>query len=112
MAISWNKYLSKPELLPQKSNLNHIVEPCFQGLNRLFVLAFENYAQRTSNERYYLPNVEIKDYNVMIDGKNFFDQPVKNKVTCENIRKIATGQGDDYTTGCLLDYIYLKIITK
>ena len=45
----------------------------------------------------------------MIDGKNFFDQPVKNdKVTYENIRKISTGQGDDYTTGCLLDYIYFK----
>ena len=45
----------------------------------------------------------------MIDGKNFFDQPVKNdKVTYENIRKIATGQGDDYTTGCLLGYIYFK----
>ena len=45
----------------------------------------------------------------MIDGKNFFDQPVKNnKGTHENIRKIATGQGDDYTTGCLLDYIYFK----
>ena len=45
----------------------------------------------------------------MIDGKNFFDQPVKNnEVTYENIRKIATGQGDDYTTGCLLDYIYFK----
>ena len=45
----------------------------------------------------------------MIDGKNFFDQPVKNnKATYENIRKIATGQGDDYTTGCLLDYIYFK----
>ena len=45
----------------------------------------------------------------MIDGKNFFDQPVKNdKVTYENIRKIATGQGDDYTTGCLLDYICFK----
>ena len=45
----------------------------------------------------------------MIDGKNVFDQPVKNnKVTHENIRKINTGQGDDYTTGCLLDYIYFK----
>ena len=45
----------------------------------------------------------------MIDGKNFFDQPVKNDlVTYENIRKIATGQGDDYTNGYLLDYIYLK----
>ena len=57
----------------------------------------------------YIPNVEIKDYNVMIDGKNFFDQPVKNdKVTYENIRKITIGQGDDYTTGCLLDYTYFK----
>ena len=46
-------------------------------------------------------NVEIKDYNVKIDGKNFFDQPVKNnKVTYQNIRKIVTAQGDDYKTGC------------
>ena len=49
----------------------------------------------------------------MIDGKNFFDQPVKNnKVTYKNIRKIATDQGDDYTTGCLLDYIYFKNYDK
>ena len=107
--VSWNKYLATPELLAQNTNLNHLIEPSFQGVNRLFVLAFENDAQRTSNKRYYIPNVEIKDYNVMIDGKNFFDQPVKNdKVTYENIRKIATGQGDDYTTGCLLDYTYFK----
>ena len=78
-------------------------------MNRLFVVAFENYDQIISNKRYYIPNVEIKDYNVMIDGKNFFDQPVKNdKVTYENIRKITIGQGDDYTTGCLLDYTYFK----
>ena len=107
--ISWNKYLAKPELLAQNANLNHLIEPSFQGVNRLFVLAFENDDQRISNKRYYIPNVEIKDYNVMIDGKNVFDQPVKNdKVTYENIRKIATGQGDDYTTGCLLDYIYFR----
>ena len=107
--ISWNKYLVKPELLAQNANLNHLIEPSFQGVNRLFVLAFEDDAQRISNKRYYIPNVEIKDYNVMIDGKNFFDQPVKNdKVTYENIRKIATGQGDNYTTSCLLDYIYYK----
>ena len=67
--ISWNKYLAKPELLAQNSNLNHLIEPSFQGVNRLFVLAFENDDQRTSNKRYYIPNVEIKDYNVMIDGK-------------------------------------------
>ena len=56
-AINWNKYLSKPELLAQNPNLNHLVEPSFQGVNRLFVLAFENDAQRTSNKRCYLPNV-------------------------------------------------------
>ena len=69
--ISWNKYLEKPELLAQNANLNHLIEPSFQGVNRLFVLAFENDAQRTSNKRFYIPNVEIKDYNVMIDGKAF-----------------------------------------
>ena len=85
--ISWNKYLAKPELLAQNANLNHLIEPSFQGVNRLFVLVFENDAQRTSNKRYYIPNVKIKDYNVMIDGKIFFDQPGKNgKVTYENIR--------------------------
>ena len=105
--INWNKYLSKPELLAQNPNLNHLVEPSFQGVNRLFVLAFENDDDRTSNEQYYLPTVEIKDYNIMINGENFFDLPIKNnKVTYENIRKIATGRGDDYTTGCLLDYPY------
>ena len=105
--INWNKYLSKPELLAQNPNLNHLVEPSFQGANRLFVLAFENDDDRTSDDKYYLPTVEIKDYNIMINGENFFDQPIKNnKVTYENIRKIATGQGDDYTTGCLLDYSY------
>ena len=73
------------------------------------MLAFEDDAQRTSNKRYYIPNVEIKDDNVMIDRKNFFEQPAKNnKVPYENIRKIATGQGDDSITGCLLDYIYFK----
>ena len=76
--ISWNKYLAKPELLAQNANLNHLIEPSFQGINRLFILAFENDVQRTSNRRYYFPNVEIKDYNVMIDGKSLFDQPVKN----------------------------------
>ena len=105
--INWNKYLSKPELLVQNPNLNYLVEPSFQGVNRLFVLAFENDTRRTSYTGYYLPNVEIKDYNIMIYGENFFDQPIKNnKVTYENIRKFAAGQGDGYTTGWLLDYPY------
>ena len=114
--ISWNKYLSKPELLAQNPNLNYLVKPSFQGVNRLFVLAFENDAQRTSNKRYYLPNVEIKYYNVMIkyynvmiDGKNVFVQLVRNnKVTYDNIRKIATGKGDDYITGCWLHCLFFR----
>ena len=78
-------------------------------MNRLFVLAFGNDAQRTSHSGYHLPNVELKGYNVMINGENLFDQPIKNnKVTYEKIRKITIGQGDDYTTGCLLDYPYFK----
>ena len=105
--INWNKYLSKPELLGQNPNLNHLVEPSFQGINRLFVLAFENDDDRISDDEYYLPTVEIKDCNIVINGENVFDQSIKNnKTTYENIRKIATSQGDDYTTGCLLDYSY------
>ena len=63
--ISWNKYLSKPQLLPRNPKLNHLIEPIFQKVNRLLVLAFENDDQRISNKGYYLPNVEIKDYNIM-----------------------------------------------
>ena len=63
--INWDKYLSKPELLAQNPNLNHLVEPSFQGVNRLFVLAFENDTQKTSAKGYYLPTAEIKDYNIM-----------------------------------------------
>ena len=58
--ISWNKYLSKPELLAQDVSLNHLIQPSFQGVNRLFVLAFEDNAQRTSNKRHYIPNVKIR----------------------------------------------------
>ena len=105
--INWNKYLSKSESFRRIANLNYLVEPSFQRINRLFVLAFEGDAQRTPHFGYYLPSVEIKDYSIMINGENFFDQPIKNnKTTFENIRKITTGQGDDYTTGCLLDYPY------
>ena len=67
--ISWNKYLTKQGLLAPNANLNQLIEPSFQGVNRLFALAFEDDVQRTSSKIYYLPNVEIKDYNVMIDGK-------------------------------------------
>ena len=94
--INWKKYLSKPESFRRNTNLNYLVEPSFQGINRLFVLAFEGDTQRSSRSGYYLANFEIKDYNIMINGESLFDQPIRNnKVIYENIRKIATGQGDD-----------------
>ena len=107
--INWNKYQSDPKKYAQSSYLNHLINPSFQGVNRLFVLSFENENDRTSHSNYYLPKVEMKGYNVMNNVKNFFDQPINSELkTYENIRKIATGQWGDYTTGCLLDYSYFK----
>ena len=107
--ISWNKYESSIKTLAQNSYLNYLINPSFQRVNRLFILSFENENDRTSYTTYYLPKVEIKDCNVMIDGRNFFDQPINSmNKTYENIRKVATGKDDDYTTGCLLDYPYFK----
>ena len=74
-----------------------------------FVLSFENTGYRIVHTVYYIPKVEIKDYNDMIDGRNLFDQPIKNYLkTSDNIGMIATAQGDDYTNGCFLQYIYFK----
>ena len=107
--INWYKCKSSVKKFPQNRYLNYLINPSFKGVNRLFVLSFENENDRTSHSTYYLPKVEIKDYNVMIDRRKFFDQPINSMTkTYENIRKIATGQGDDYTTGCLLDYTYFK----
>ena len=72
-------------------------------------MPFKNEDGRIAHAGYYLPKVEIKDYNVKINGKNFFDQPINNDTkTYENIRKIATGQRDDHTACCLLDYPYFS----
>ena len=111
--ITWNKYESSTKRFVQNRYLNYLINPSFQGVNRLFILSFENENDKTSHSTYYLPKVEITDYNVMIDGRKFFDQPIDSMTkTYKNIRKIAMGQGDDYTTGCLLDCIYFKIIIK
>ena len=107
--FNWNKYQSKVTVQEQNRYLDFLIDPSFQIVNRPFVLSFENNGGRTSYTRYYLPLVEIKGYNVMIYIRNFFDQPVKcNLITYDNIRKIATGQEDDSTTGCLLGYPYFK----
>ena len=88
----------------EQISTKNFIDPSFQGVNRLFVLSFEIENDRTVHTKYYLPTGEIKVCNVMIDGKNLFDQPVKSSVGAyDNIRKIATGREDDYTTDCLLD---------
>ena len=62
----------------QSRYLDFLTDPSFQGVNKLFVLSFNNDDSRKSHKQYYLPTVEITDYNVMIDGRNFFYQPIKN----------------------------------
>ena len=111
--VEWNEYESKVVGVTPGPYINHLVSPSFQGVNRLFVLAYKDHeandAKRNEYKKYYLPNQEIKDYNVLIDGKNFYDQPINDDVTKYNeIRKVATGRGDDYTTACLLDFAYFK----
>ena len=98
--INWNKYQSSIKTYAQNRYLNHLADPSFQGVNRLFVLSFENENDRTSHSNYYLPKVEKKDDNFRIDDKNFFDQPINSNLkTYENTREITTVQGDDYTMG-------------
>ena len=94
--INWSKYQSDPKKYAQNRYLNHLVDPSFQGVNRLFVLSFENENDRKSHSNYYLPKLTIKDYNVIIDGKNFFDRPINNAFKIYgNTRKIAIGKEDD-----------------
>ena len=65
--------------------------------------------KRNSYRKYFVPRVDITKYNVLIDGKNFYHQPISDQIRkYDEIRKIATEKGDDYTTGCLLDYQYFK----
>ena len=90
--VNWNKYQKTVLTEGVNQNLDFLIDPSFQGISRLFVLLFENVVDRKVHTEYYLRKVEIKDYSVMIDGKNFFDQLVKNEVrTYDNIRKIWTG---------------------
>ena len=102
--IKWNKY--RPEMSNQtkNNNLNYLIDPTFTNMNRLFVLTFENEDDRTSFSKYYLPKVEIKDFNVLIDGKQFFEIPVRNK---EEAYEAIIDMSKN-TTGNLLYYEYFK----
>ena len=133
ITIYWNQYVSKPfpETPHKKTGITRFaLDAAFQGVNRLFVLAFEdtrandpgivannpasqnlaaNRVIRNSYRKYFVPRVDITSYNVLIDGRNFYDQPINDSIRkYDEIRKIATGKGDNYATGCLLDYDYFK----
>ena len=93
--IDENKYQSKVSSKRQNQYLDFLIDPNFQEVNRLFLLSFENENDRKVHTEYHLPKVEIKYYNVIIDGKNIFDKAVKSNMRIyDKIRKIATGQGD------------------
>ena len=85
-----------------------------QGVKRLFVLAYDNTAGDNqvsvdSYKKYFLPRIKINNYNIEIDGRNFYDQPINDSIKqYDEVRKISTGKGDDYTTGCLLDFAYFE----
>ena len=92
-----------------KPYLDFLINQMFQAVNGISVLRFENKDERTIHAKYYLPAIEIKDFNVSIGGRNLFDQPVENYLrTFDNNRKISIGQVHDYTTGFLLEYIYFQ----
>ena len=88
-------------------HLNDLIDPTFTKVNRIFVLLFENKEDRTSFSKYYVPKVEIKDFNLLIDGKSFFDVPVKNKEKAYE-KMMSISKNNDYATGNLLDYEYFS----
>ena len=128
--IYWNQYVSKPfqETPHKKTGITRLaLDAAFQGVNRLFILAFGNTRAdeaadppaprnlvanrviRDSYRKYFVSCVDITSYNVLIDGRNFYDQPINDSIRKDDeIRKIATGKRDNYATGCLLDYYYFK----
>ena len=115
--VYWNEYQTKIEKrnLDNNNLARYPLDASFWGVRRLFVLVFNNAengakkVERNSHRKYFLPRVNITNCNVLIDGRNFYDQPINDIMKqYDEIRKTAAGQWDDYTTGCLLDYQYFK----
>ena len=118
--VTWNEYKSKIDtvttVVAEGENTGTkiiLFDTSFKGVNRLFVMGFDNdtlernSAEQNSHPRYYLPRTEIKDYNVLIDGRNFFDQNVNDNITrYTELLKLTTGRSEDYSTGSLIDYDY------
>ena len=112
--VYWNEYKSKIESITQAHNDNNnkrtLLDPGIPGVNKLFVMGFNdidgdpNQMVRNNHRKYFFPKVDIKDYNVLIDGRNFYDQNISGDFKkYEELRKVMTGKGEDYTTGSLLE---------
>ena len=108
--IKWTKYRSQMTVQLQNNNLNYLSDPTFTNVNRLFVLSFARTNagdKRDFFSHYYVPNVRIKDFNILIDGKSLFDLPVKNEEEAYD-KIIEMSYSNDYTTGSLWDVAYFK----
>ena len=103
--IIWNKYRSQMTTEAVNNNLNNLIDATFTNVNRLFVLAYQNADDRQSFSQFYLPNVTVKDYNVIIDKLAFFDLPIKTEEEAYE-KIIDVSRNNEYTTGNLLDYDY------
>ena len=109
--VFWNKYKT---ILKDYDNeyIRERLHASFQGVNRLFVLAYacaDNVTNENSYRKYFLSRLKIKNYNIEIDGRNFYDQSINDLIKqYDEVRKISTRQRDDYTTGCLLDFAYFE----
>ena len=113
-SVYWNKYKVIPNKIYNWNDyIRELLDASYQGVRRLFVLAYDNAGDNAttvnSHRKYFLLRIKIENYNIEIDGRNFYDQPINDLIKqYDEIRKISTGQGDDYTTDCLLDFAYLK----
>ena len=112
--VKSNKYRSEMTTQSNNNNLNYLIDPTFTKVSRLFVLSFERIEEKNVQKDHsdsvphcYVPNVEIKGFNVLIDGKSFFDLPVKNEEEAYE-KIIEMSNNNDYTTGNLLDFAYFK----
>ena len=103
----WNKYRSQMTTEVVNNNLNILIDPTFTNVNRLFVLSYQNADDRQSFSQFYLPNVMVKDFNVIIDKLTFFDFPIKTKEEAYE-KIIDVSRNNEYTISNLFDYDYFK----
>ena len=113
-SIYWNEYKTKEQTENADANSPKYIslDPSFQGVNRLSIMAYnrvDDQPTRNGQRKYYLPRIDLNKYNVIIDGRNVYDNPIESDIEkYRELKKVMIGKGEDYTTGSLLDYNYFK----